>query len=424
MPRKPPTASGAPSDPASPAPEADGTDQASRRRRSRPSDGAARRDRPSAAENVFRPTRPREVPAAANADTSPPRSAPGPGSPTASTATSAGAVPERVRERFVQVGSQWHFPDGAVAFTDRGRRLVTPSENAEVVRSLVEIAKARGWDAIAVSGTERFRKDAWAAGQLAGITVKGYEATEFEKATLVRSLARRREAVERPNDEVEPPKPARRDAGTRGRGSREPPAGRIDGRLIEHGAAPYLHRPGEPESYYVTVETLRGPRTVWGRDLERAIKESLTQPKAGDEVRLQVVAREPVSVKRLERAEDGRTLDVRPATAQRNRWVVETQEFFEERARSARVLRDATVTPQRGVRERPELTGSYLVLKGAEEVAKRKIRDPADQARFVALVRGSLADAIERGDPLPTVRIRERAPQPERGAERDVERAR
>ena len=101
------------------------------------------------------------------------------------------------------------------------------------------------------------------------------------------------------------------------------------------------------------------------------MKESLTQPKAGDEVRLQVVAREPVTIKRLERGEYGRTLDVRTGTAQRNRWVAETPAFFEERAASARTLRDASVTPQRGVRERPELTGSYLVLKGAEEVRQR-----------------------------------------------------
>jgi hypothetical protein len=302
---------------------------------------------------------------------------------------------------------------------------VTPSENVEVVRSLIEIAQVRGWEAIAVAGTERFRKEAWAAGQLAGVVVKGYTATPFDKETLARTLARRREAAERPVDDVQPPRRERDGQGSRARRvAPDPRDGRVDGRLIEHGPAPYLHRPGEPPSYFVTVETLRGPRTVWGRDLERAMKESLTQPKAGDEVRLQVVAREPVTVKRLERGEDGRTLDVRTGTAQRNRWVAETPVFFEERAASARTLRDPAVTPQRGVRERPELTGSYLVLKGAEEVASRKIRDPEDRAKFVALVRGALADAIERGDPLPKVRIRERIPQSERRTERDVERAR
>jgi hypothetical protein len=257
------------------------------------------------------------------------------------------------------------------------------------------------------------------------VAVKGYAATPFDRETLARSLARRREAAERPADEVAPERRAPGGEGTpRPRPARDPRDGRVDGRLIDHGPAPYLHRPGEPASYFVVVETIRGPRTVWGRDLERAIRESLTQPKAGDEVRLQVVAREPVTVKRFERAEDGRALEVRTGTAQRNRWVAETPAFFEERAASARTLRDPAVTPQRGVRERPELTGSYLVLKGAEEVANRKIRDPQDRAKFVALVRGALADAIERGDPLPAVRLRERSASPERRAERDVERTR
>ena len=41
-------------------------------------------------------------------------------------------VPDHVRRRFVQVGRKYYFPDGARAFTDRGRRLTTPSENTEV----------------------------------------------------------------------------------------------------------------------------------------------------------------------------------------------------------------------------------------------------------------------------------------------------
>ena len=39
----------------------------------------------------------------------------------------------------------------------------TASENTEVVRSLVEIARARGWTEVTVRGTERFRKEAWTA---------------------------------------------------------------------------------------------------------------------------------------------------------------------------------------------------------------------------------------------------------------------
>ncbi len=99
-------------------------------------------------------------------------------------------IPDHIRKRFVQVGHRYHFPDGAHAFTDRGARLVTPSENTEVVKSLIAIADARGWKEITVTGTERFRKEAWAAGSALGLKVRGYTPTEFERAHLARKLAR------------------------------------------------------------------------------------------------------------------------------------------------------------------------------------------------------------------------------------------
>ncbi len=91
-------------------------------------------------------------------------------------------IPDPIRKRFVQVGDRYHFPDGAHAFTDRGMRLVTPSENTEVVKSLIAIAHARGWHEVTVTGTERFRKEAWAAADVLGLKVRGYTPTEFERA--------------------------------------------------------------------------------------------------------------------------------------------------------------------------------------------------------------------------------------------------
>src|SRR5437868_10979859 len=36
-------------------------------------------------------------------------------------------VPEEVRERFVRVGNDFHFPNGQMAFRDRGKKLVSQS---------------------------------------------------------------------------------------------------------------------------------------------------------------------------------------------------------------------------------------------------------------------------------------------------------
>ena len=135
------------------------------------------------AENSVRPSKRRRPepnqPAAANA--SPPQSA---------ASKPAHAVPDEVRRRFVQVKNRYYFPDGARAFTDRGTRLTTPSENTEVVRSLILIAEARGWSEVTVRGTERFRREAWLAAKMTGIEVRGYKPTEFERARVVRALNR------------------------------------------------------------------------------------------------------------------------------------------------------------------------------------------------------------------------------------------
>ena len=39
-------------------------------------------------------------------------------------------IPEDVRKRFTQVGNQFFFPDGTRAFTDRGSRIISRSENS------------------------------------------------------------------------------------------------------------------------------------------------------------------------------------------------------------------------------------------------------------------------------------------------------
>ena len=160
-------------------------------------------------------------------------------------------------------------------------------------------------------------------------------------------------------------------------------------------------------SYFVRVQTREGNREIWGKDLERAMTKSLTQPQIGDEIALQKTGREVVTVKRQERDAEGQ-LKERSVETHRNQWVIEKSSFFAERAAAAHVVRDPTIDARFAVRARPELAGTYLNLKAAE-LASRGLRDPEDQRRFVAQVRGALADHVERGEPLQPVRLRGRA---------------
>jgi putative DNA primase/helicase len=160
-------------------------------------------------------------------------------------------------------------------------------------------------------------------------------------------------------------------------------------------------------SYYVRVETERGDREIWGVDLERAFRESLSRPTLGDQVRAQ--GRDPVNVSAIERDSEGRVVGKQEIATHRNRWVVERSDFLAERAAAARTFRDTRVKPSDAIKAHPELQGSYLQLQAAKLGAERDIPNPDDRTRFVARARVAIAEAIEGGEPLEPVRLKERS---------------
>jgi hypothetical protein len=322
-------------------------------------------------------------------------------------------VPQSVRDRFVQDRRQFFFPDGAIAFKDHGRKLTTSSENTNVIESLIEIAHSRGWSEVAVRGTERFRSEAWRQARLNGLAVRGYRATEAEQRELVRTLGRREAAgtsvVVDTEDFRQPPAPDshHQDAGQSSRASRVRSDAETDivGHLLDHGRDTYRYKTGEAPSYFVRLETRDGLREIWGKDLERAMSRSLSQPQIGDEITLRTQGRDPVEVRRTVRNSAGHQ-DSTVVDAYRNRWMIEKTQFLMERATAAQVVRNDGIDPKTAVRAQPQLAGTYVTLRAAE-LAAEAIRDPLDRRRFVSQVRGALADAIERGEPLSPVRLNE-----------------
>lgn len=93
-------------------------------------------------------------------------------------------VPESVARRFLKVEREFYFHDRRPAFSDRGNKLATRGTDPEVVLSLIEIAKARGWDTITVKGTEVFRRTAWKEATQNGLNVVGYKSTAIDLADL------------------------------------------------------------------------------------------------------------------------------------------------------------------------------------------------------------------------------------------------
>jgi hypothetical protein len=374
------------------------TVEPAKRRRNRAAEGARRAD------------------ADAGPSTADPRSQERRGSSARDATHPSRVLPPDVWKRFIGIGTKYYFPDGAPAFEDRGTRLTTPSENAEVVRTLISIAQLRGWDGIQVRGSERFRKEAWFAAGRVGLEVRGYKASDVEKAQLARSLAKERGSM-RPGSadrEAQPQGSISRRAGPR----REPQAaprahstpaevGVFVGRMLEHGPAPYHRDPSQQNSYFVRLATQDGEREIWGVDLEQAIRHSLSAAKVGDDVTVRAVGREPVSVPRKGLTHDGHASSDEPLATHRNRWRIERSDFIAARGRAAAVFKDEGITAQEGVKNYPELQGSYLKLQAAKLGAERDVKDVRERARLVTRARALIADSIERGDPLEPVRLRD-----------------
>lgn len=98
-------------------------------------------------------------------------------------------VPDSVAQRFLKVEQDYYFHDRTPAFSDGGTKLVTRGVHPEVVRSLIEIATARGWGSIVVKGTAEFRRSAWLEAEQAGLRVAGHKSTALDVAALATKSA-------------------------------------------------------------------------------------------------------------------------------------------------------------------------------------------------------------------------------------------
>ena len=177
-----------------------------------------------------------------------------------------------------------------------------------------------------------------------------------------------------------------------GQGSNLPPRGRrgdlIAGRLDAHGPANYQFEPDGSPSYYVRLVSTRGVETLWGRDLERAIKRSKTQPKLGSIVGVRRIGAELVATP----PKEGDTAQSR--TFRRTRWMVESIGYYADAARRAHRDVQVQIEDRRMLSERPELRSAYITLSAAQQFADEHIHDPRDRDLFVRRVKAVMAASV------------------------------
>lgn len=260
------------------------------------------------------------------------------------------------------------------------------------------------------------------------MTIPGQLCVVINKERLVRALARRRTAE---NEEATPShsnaSPATHGALERTQeksvSHREgsPQEGElIAGRLVDHGPAPYQHKLQQPMSYYVRIETEHGDREIWGVDLERAFRQSLSTPGIGDEVGVRATGRDPVTVLTPKYDPAGREVGCEELDTHRNQWVVERKDFLDRRLKMADLFRNAAVSAAEAVKQYPELEGSYLQLQMARAGVEQRIVNAQAREQFVDHLRAHLAKTIEYGQSLEPVRLKARPElAPEKVQDRD-----
>jgi hypothetical protein len=317
-----------------------------------------------------------------------------------------GSPPETVRKRYLRAGNQYFLKDAPhqLAFEDIGPYLVTEHNRPDVVESMVEMARAKAWGRIRVSGHEQFRCEVWVQATLLGIEVSGYEpkAVDFARLTEARrdrmtnriDVMQRSPAAHVPENRPEAPEvapgpkesqaapPARRDAHQQpdaraaapaSPASAEPPRTapapetgprvaepegqerqRYMGELVEHGGAPYQHNPARSDSHYVVYRDTGGAdHVVWGVDLERAVADSGAL--AGQQVMLENLGRRLVTVTVPVLDATGNVIGEEEKEVYRNTWQMDV--VGQERTQldpEARGRKDDTGTSETAAPETPE----------------------------------------------------------------------
>lgn len=94
----------------------------------------------------------------------------------------------------------------------------------------------------------------------------------------------------------------------------------VKGQLLEHGHAPYNFDKKNNDSYYIRLRTQAGERTVWGVELESAIKQSRVSEM--QVINVQHMGKKQVTIQKPEYDQAGHISGYTEAQAHRNIWAI------------------------------------------------------------------------------------------------------
>jgi Large polyvalent protein-associated domain 7 len=263
---------------------------------------------------------------------------------------------------------------GTLAFVDTGKSISTQLEDKSTIRAMVEVAAAKNWKEITVSGTDDFKRSAWLEANLDGMLVRGYVPREADKVLLAELQARDQPAnalvltqQARAPDSPQPSAPAENrrkhidgdalseeqktvmdnsraflnskdmgfgpevtEATVRALESRLRGERLYVGEVIDHGHAPYKHDTKNDPSYFVVLKTPAGEQVIWGKGLAQAMEDQ----KIGSDIVLQNIGKKDVTVLERMRDAQGNEVGTRPKESQLNAWKAEALSRYSEKGRA------------------------------------------------------------------------------------------
>jgi hypothetical protein len=250
----------------------------------------------------------------------------------------------KLKSQYLLAENKFYFRDNTktLAFEDAGKKVTTDHESPEVIRSMLELSKAKGWSEVKLNGTDTFKRRAWVEAELLGVKTQGYMPDDFDRNELAQRQATATQdgpqknsiiqaiapavstSIEAPADAPEAPanelasrygtrlaKELQKALARQGHdaGSEEtnqaldhvaglatsPRA--FVGKLLDHGPAPYEFKENGTPNYFVKIETPYGEKTVWGVDIPRALSSGQGSPiTTGDDILLAFQGSKPVTV--------------------------------------------------------------------------------------------------------------------------------
>ena len=293
-----------------------------------------------------------------------------------------------------------------VLFTDKGSKLTTAKNDPQTAADMVEVAKAKGWTTLKLSGNKEFKRQAWLAAESQGIKTKGYSPSPEDKAMLEKLREQRSLNTMEQGKQKQEKSPEKAQSQPEKVSENQPTAPK-GGILLEHGKAPYQNDPKNIDSYYAKVQFADGKeKTFWGVGLQDAIENS--GAKVGDRISLNSTGKETVRM-RVDKDENGKEfVSHNPAVPEknfeRNQWQLtiheKAQEVPKEQGQPETAKQD-DLPQERLIKHdlmgQPERNPASLAQKADEAIFGKRLDEDASVARKGVYTALKVKDAVTIG---------------------------